>query len=159
MDGVEGGGEGLAGLREVAQVGAGVAAARRATACGVGRALIFRVLLVFDVETAFAGEEQRMARGAGGQNAIHHVDAHARVLLDLVGIADTHDITRLVFGQERQNFRNHFKGKLAGLANTEAAYGVAVEVHFDKTLGALAAEIGVHAALDDAEALHAAAQR
>ena len=95
-----------------------------------------------------------MARGAGGQHAIHHVDAHARVLLDLVGIADAHDVARLVFGQERQNFGDHFEGELARLADAEAADGVAVEVHFDEALGALAAEIAVHAALDDAEAGH-----
>ena len=92
-----------------------------------------------------------VARGAGGQHAIHHVDAQARVLLDLVGIADAHDVTRLVFGQQRQNFRDHFEGEFARLADAEAADGVAVEVHFNEALGALAAEIAVHAALDDAE--------
>ena len=90
-----------------------------------------------------------MARGASGKNAIHHVDAHVRVLLDFVGIADTHDVARLVFRQQRQNFRNHFKCQLARFADREAADRVAVEVHFDEALCALAAEIAVHAALND----------
>ena len=135
----------------MAQVGAGVAAADWALAGGVGRGLVFSELFVLDVEAALAGEEQSVAGGAGGENAIHHVDAEARVLLDSVGVADTHDVARLVFGKQRQNFRNHFKCQLARLADREAADGVAVEVHFDEALGALAAEIAVHAALNDSE--------
>ena len=92
-----------------------------------------------------------MAGGAGGKNAIHHVNAEARILLDFVGVADTHDVARLVFGQQRHDFRDYFEGELARLADAEAADGVAVEVHFNETLGALAAKIAVHAALDDAE--------
>ena len=144
-------GERFAGLHQVAEIGAGVAAADRAIAGGIGRDLVFGVSFVFDVEAAFAGEEQAVAGGAGGQHAIHHVHAHARVLLDLVGVADAHHVARLVLGQQRQHLGDHFEGQLAGLADAEAADGVAVEVHFDEALGALAAEIAVHAALDDAE--------
>jgi hypothetical protein len=118
---------------------------------GVGRGLVFGELFVLDVEAAFAGEEQAVAGGAGGQNAVHHVDAHAGVLLDFVGVADAHDVARLVFGQQRQNFGDHFKGQVARLADAEAADGVAVEVHFDEALGALAAEIAIHAALNDSK--------
>jgi len=92
-----------------------------------------------------------MTGGAGGENAIHHVDTEAGVLLDFVGIADAHDVARLVFGQERQNFRDHFEGELARLANAETTDGVAVEIHFDEALGALAAKIAIHAALNDGE--------
>jgi len=156
VDGVEGSGERLAGLHEVAQVRAGEAAAGGAAAGGVGRVPVFGVLFVLDVEAAFAGEEQGVTGGAGGKNAVHHVDAEARILLDLVGIADAHDITRLVPGEERQDFRDHFQCEFARLADGEAADGVAVEVHCNEALGAMPAEIGVHATLHDAEALHAA---
>jgi hypothetical protein len=135
----------------MAQVGARVATTDGALAGGVGRGLVFSELFVLDVEAALAGEEQGVAGGAGGKNAIHHVDAHSSVLLDFVGVADAHDVARLVFGQQRQHFRDHFEGELAGLANAEPADGVAVEVHFDEALGALAAEIAVHAALNDAK--------
>ena len=149
VDGVERGGERLAGLNEMAQIGARVAAADGALAGGVGRGLILCILFVLDVEAALAGEEESVASGAGRKNAIHHVNTHAGVLLDFVGIADTHDVARLVFGQERQNFRNHFKCQVTRLADAEAADGVAVEVHFNEALGALAAEIAMHAALND----------
>ena len=156
VDGVEGGGEGFAGLHEVAEVGSRVALADHALAGGVGLSLIFSVLFAFDVEAAFAGEEQAVARGAGGQDAVHHVDAHARVLLDLVGVADTHNVARLVGREKGQDLGDHFEGEVAGLAYAEAADGEAVEagagvVHFNEALGALAAEVAVHAALDDAE--------
>src|SRR3954453_5128575 len=45
VDGIEGGGEGFAGVHEVAQIGARVAATDHAVAIGVGRALVFSVLL------------------------------------------------------------------------------------------------------------------
>jgi hypothetical protein len=151
VDGIERGGERLAGLHEVAQVGARVAPTDGAGAGGIGRILVFGVLFVFDVEAAFAGEEQGVARGAGGEDAVHHVDAHARVELDLVGIADTHDIARFVARQERQNFFNDLESELARLSDTQATDGVAVEVHLDEALGALAAQVTIHASLHDAE--------
>ena len=81
----------------------------------------------------------------------HHVDAHAGVLLDLVGVADTHDVAGFVGGEEFEGAGDHFACDLAGFADGETADGVAVEVHFDEAEGGLAAEVGVHAALDDAE--------
>jgi len=149
VNGVEGGGERFAGLHEVAEVGARVAAADGAGAGGVGRRLIFSELFVLDVEAAFAGEEKGVARGAGGKDTVHHVDAHAGVLLDLVGVADSHDVAGLVFGQERENFGDDFESELARFADAEAADGVAVEVHCSELLGALAAKVAIHAALDD----------
>ena len=151
MDGVQRSGERLAGLHQVAQVGARVAAADHAIAGRVGRVLVFGVLLALDVQPAFAGEEQAVAGGAGGQHAVHHVHAHARILLDLVGVADAHHVAGLVRGQQRQHLGDHLQGQFARLADAEAADGVAVEVHLDEALGALAAQIAVHAALDDAE--------
>src|SRR5580698_7106764 len=133
------------------QVSAGVAPANHAIAGRVRRALVFSVLFTLDVEPAFAGEKQAVARGARGQHAIHHVHAHARILLDFVWIADAHDITRLVIRQKRKDFGDHLQRQVARLAHAEAANGVAVEVHLDKALGALAAQVAVHAALDDAE--------
>jgi hypothetical protein len=118
---------------------------------GSGGFLIFGVLFVLDVQAAFAGEEQSVARGAGGQHAIHHVHAHARVLLDLVGVADAHHVARLVFGQQRQGFGIISRVSSRGSPTLKPADGVAVEVHLHQALGALAAQIGVHAALDDAK--------
>ena len=185
VDGVEGCAEGLAGDEEVAQVGAGVAAADEAGACGVDGGGVFGVFEALDVHAddaaglgfgggfggrrfvgvdcgwcwccgeRFAGlgaaEEEAVAPGAGGQDAVHHVDAHAGVLLDLVGVADAHDVAGLVGGEEFEGAGDHLARNLAGFADGEAADGVAVEVHLDEALGGLAAEVGVHAALDDAE--------
>ena len=92
-----------------------------------------------------------MAGGAGGQDAVHHVDAHAGVLLDLVGIADAHDVAGFVAGEDFEGAGDHLAGDLAGFADGQAADGVAREVHLDQALGGLAAQVGVHASLDDAE--------
>ena len=159
VDGVERAGKRFAGLHQVAQISARIAAADHAVAIGVGRPLVFGIAFAFDVQPAFAGEEQAVAGGAGGQHAVHHVHAHAGVLLNLVGVADAHDVARLVLGQQRQDLGDHLQGQVAGLADAEAADGVAVKIHFNETLGALAAEVAVHAALHDTEeGLRAAAQ-
>ena len=92
-----------------------------------------------------------MASGAGGEHAVHHVHAHARVLFNLVGIADAHDIARLVLGQMLERERDHLARDLARLADREAADGVAGQVHLDEALGGLAAQVRVHATLNDAE--------
>ena len=141
MQGVEDGGERFLCGHEVAQIGSAVAVADHAGAVGVGRVLVFGVLLALDVEAAFGGEEQAVARGAGGQHAVHHVDAHGGVFGDLVGVADAHDVAGLVCGQVRQGFGDDFAGELARLAYAEAADGVAGKVEVDEALGALAAEI------------------
>jgi hypothetical protein len=159
VDGVEGGAQGLFGYEEVAEVGAGVAAADLAGAGGVDGALVVGVFEALDVHAdggaVFAGlggaEEEAVAGGAGGEDAVHHVDAHAGVLLDLVGVADAHDVARLVAGKEFEGAGDHLAGDLARFADGEAADGVAGEVEFDEALGGFAAEVRIHAALDDAE--------
>jgi hypothetical protein len=82
-----------------------------------------------------------VARGARRQHAIHHVHAHARILLDLVRVADAHHVARLVRRQQRQHLGDHLHRQLARLAHAEAADGVAVKVHLHQPLGALAAQI------------------
>ena len=54
-------------------------------------------------------------------------------------------------GQQRQHLGDHFQREVARLAHAQAADGVAVKVHLDEAFGALAAQVAVHAALDDAE--------
>jgi len=100
-----------------------------------------------------------VARGAGGQHAVHHLDAHAGVELDLIRVADAHHVAGLVSGQERQHLGDHLHGQLARLAHAQAPDGVAVEVHLDQPRGALAAQIAEGSTLHNSEqALPAAAQ-
>ncbi len=108
VDRVEGCTEGLAGDEEVPEVGARVASAGEAEAGGVDRSGIGLVFFALDVhadDAAGAGltgvgctEEQTVTAGAGWEDAVHHVDAHAGVLRDFVGIADAHDVAGFVGG-------------------------------------------------------------
>jgi len=151
VDGVQRPRERLAGLHQVAQIGPRVTAANHALAGGIGRTLIFRIIFAFDVQPSLAGEQEAVARGAGGQHAVHHIHAHAGILLDLVGVADAHHVAGFAGGQQRQHFGDDLQSQIAGLAHAEASDGVAVEVHLHQALRALTAQIGVHAALHDAE--------
>jgi len=151
VDGVQRSRERLARLHQVAQIGPRVTPADHAVAGRIGRTLILGVARAFDVQPPLGGEEQPMARGAGGQHAVHHVHAHARILLDLVRIADAHHVAGLVGGQQRQHLGDHLPRQLARLAHAEAPDGIAVEVHLHQPLHAFAAQIAEHSTLHDAE--------
>jgi len=157
VDGVQRSRERLAGLHQVAQVGARVAAANHALAGGIGRVLIFRIAFGLDIQPPLACEEKPMAGGARRQHAVHHVHAHAGVLLDLVGVAHAHQVTGLVRGQQRQHLGDGLLRQFARLAHAQATDGIAVEIHLNQPLRALAAQIFIGTALHDAkEALLAA---
>src|SRR5207245_11270207 len=69
-----------------------VAAAHRANALGINGPLILSVTRVLDEHAAFAGVEAGVARGASGEDAIHHVNAQRDVVGDLFRAADAHEI-------------------------------------------------------------------
>jgi len=79
--------------------------------------LVLGEFLVLDIHAAFAGEEQAVSRSACRYHAIHHVDTDARVLLDLVRVADAHHVARLVGRQQRQDFGDDFKRCFARFAD------------------------------------------
>ena len=87
-----------------------------------------------------------MTRRAGGQNAIHHVDAEAGVLDDFFGRAHTHHVPRFVSGKVFERRFDDLASALSGLADAEPANGVAGEVHFDEAFGGFAALLSIFSA-------------
>src|SRR5215472_12934839 len=120
------------------QICARVAPAHHAVARRIGRSLVFGVLPVLDIYPALAGEEKSMARRTRRQHAIHHIHTHAGVLLDLIGIADTHYVTRLALRKQRKDLADYLEREFARLADAEPADRVTVEVHLNQPLGTLA---------------------
>ena len=135
----------------MAQVSTRISGANTALAIGVERAFVESVTRVLDVHFALRSEEQPVTGGTGRENAVHHVDAHAGVFDDLFGGANAHQIARLFLREMRLNGLNGFVGEGAWLANTKASDGISGKIHTYETLGAFAAEVGIHAALDDGE--------
>jgi hypothetical protein len=84
---------------KMAQVGPRITPADAAIAGGIERAVVLRVPCLLDRHFAFGRKQQSMAGGARRQHAIHHVDARLRILRNLFGSADPHQITRLAGGK------------------------------------------------------------
>ena len=139
------------GCIKVTQIGPGVALTDPAGAVGVERAGILGITRLLDRNLAFGGKKQPVARCAGGEDAIHHVDAQAGVLDNFLGSAHTHEIARLIFGKVLQGGLDDLTGQFAWLAHAEAADGIAGETDFDGAFGRLFSKGAVHAALDDAK--------
>jgi hypothetical protein len=134
--GAEGGKEDFSGLKEVAEVGprvslTGITGAVRVEGTGVGA-----VLGVLDNDFAFGGEEPAVAGVAGGEDAIHHIDAAGDVFGEFMGHADSHGVARAVFGEEGFGGFHHFEAQRARLADGESSYSIAIGVEFEQALGA-----------------------
>src|SRR5713226_10516374 len=123
------------------KISAGVAAANAAEAVRIDGPLILSIARVLDEHAAFAGVEAGMTRGASGEDAIHHVNAERNVIGDLLGAADTHEITWAVLGQQRRYFGGHCDGDFVRLADREATDSIAGEIEFEELARALVAEI------------------
>jgi len=80
----------FSGSEEMTKISARVTTAYGTTTFRIDGALILRVARVLDKHAAFAGVKAGVARGARGEDAIHHVDAARDVVGDLFGTADAH---------------------------------------------------------------------
>ena len=69
----------------------------------------------------------------------------------LLGESHAHQIARAVFRKFFGGCGRHFAGELVGLADRQSADGVSGEIEVHKLARALAAQIGMRAALHDGE--------
>src|SRR5271167_3502254 len=128
-----------------------VAPAYTAAAIGVERPRILSIASLLDRDLSLGSKQQPMPRRPRGQHAIHHVDAEAGVLHDLVGCANAHHVARLIGGKVLEGSFDHFAGALARLPGAESTDGIAGEADLDSAFGGFFSEVEIHAALDDAE--------
>ena len=111
--------------------------------------------LVAQVEGSPAGEGLRVAGGAGGKDAVHHVDAVPHRLQDVLRRAHPHQVARPV---RRQLFRGQGQQvaeHLEAFPHRQAADGQAGEVQLRGALRALAPQGRKEVALHDPEQLAA----
>ncbi len=137
---------------QMPDVGAAERRARRAGAAFVQRARVARKACVAEVEPALPRERAAGARGAGRQDAVEHVDASGDHLEHALGVADPHEVARLVRRQRGGSGRRRFEHRRAVLAHAESADRVPVEVERHELLGRTLPQLGVEPALRDREA-------
>ncbi len=87
------------------------------------------------------------ARGARRQDAVEHVDPGLDHLEDPFGVADPHEVARLVGREQRRRPVGRLEHHVAVLADREPADRVAVEADRSDLLDRAAAQLRVDAAL------------
>ena len=129
------------------------ARAHRAGAGGIDGAVVVRKTRVAEVEATLAGERRAHAAGARRQHAVEHVDAHTHTAHEGGGVADAHQVARLVLGHVLTHERcQRLEHGLVVLAHRVATDAVAWEVTALLQMAQRAqAQVQVHAALNDAK--------
>ena len=106
---------------------------------------------VANVDLAVPRIGERVAARARRQDAIEHVDAARHRGEDIVGLADAHQIARLVGGKLDHGFLDGREHHVLRLAHREAADGIAVKADPYERARGFAAQFRHHPALHDAE--------
>src|SRR6201987_6232269 len=102
---------------KVPQICTRIPAANSALTFFVYGPLIVCIPRVLDEQASLRGEQASMARAAGGQHAIHHVNSEADLTGEGFGLSDANQIARLVFGQTRSGVLRHRAGGFVRLAH------------------------------------------
>jgi len=143
--------QGLLGLDEVADVGAGVVAAGGAVAGQADGAGILHVLLVEEVDLTLPGEEVAVAGVSGGHDAVEEVHAHVDGLQDVAGCPHAHEVAGLILGHMRLHGVDDAVHLLGGLTHGQTTDGVALAGDLGDLMHMLDTEILVGTALVDAK--------
>src|ERR1019366_3066009 len=92
-----------------------------------------------------------MAGGPRGEHAIHHVNARLRVLRDLFGSTDPHQIARLVGRKMLQRRFDDLARKLARLAHAKPPDSITRKPDVQGARGRFAPQLTVHPPLHNAK--------
>src|SRR5213075_3577195 len=101
------------------------AGAGRAWAAALDRVLVLREAGVADIERPVGGKRLAGAPRARRQYAIEHVDPAEHRLNEVVGLADAHQIARLIRGQHGNREIEAAEHRLLPLADRKAADRIA----------------------------------
>ena len=113
--------------------------------------MILRKFGVADVDRALVGESLPVAARPRWQNAIEHINAALDRADQIVGLADTHQITRLVGGELIGCIIKATQHRLLPFANGQSAHSIAVKADVDQRISRALAQFFIERALLDAE--------
>ena len=144
------GAEHLAAFHQMMQIGARVL--RRWTgAFRIERAFVLGIFGVAQIEPAAPGEGLVMAARARRHHAVEHVDAAGNGFEQILRRADAHQIARPILRQHRSGHRDGVEHGGLPFTHRQPADRIAVEADVLQNPGALLSEVGIDAALHDAE--------
>jgi len=149
VSGCQGGVQNLPGLEQMTKVSSGISLTSIALALGIDGPIVVTVAGVLDDDAPFGREQIPIPGVAGGQDAIHHIDAPRHVLGQLGRHPDPHGVTRPVARQNIACRFHHLQTEGPRLADREAADRVPIGVEVEEGSSAFTAKIRKHRPLDD----------
>ena len=143
--------ESLSRLEEVADIGARIVAASRASAFLGNGSSVLGIFFIKKVYFTLPGEEVTVTGVTAGHNAVEEIYPSVYCFNDVLGCSYTHKIPGLVLGHIGFNGFDNVVHYVSLLAYGETAYGIAVAPHLFNFLHILNTEVLVGAALVNAE--------
>ena len=117
----------------------------------INRSLIARKSCVHQVETSLGRKRGVMPRQAGRQDAIEDVDAAQDAVDQVFGRTDSHQVARLVLGQQRRDHIQHGVHLVFGFAHRQAPDGNPGRIERSDKLSGFSPQVRVDAALHNPE--------
>lgn len=151
MNGDEAIGEHFIRLKKVTDVGFAKMATGVTIAAFFQWREVFEILALLDALTTLASPECAMTGNARRLDAVEHVDAKAGGFDEVIRIADAHEIMWFMLGHEWHSFCEELVHNVVWFTDAESTNAKSWQVKLSDLLDAEFAQIGVHAALDDAE--------
>src|SRR3954453_20198114 len=116
-------------VHEMADVGPAEAGTGGARAAVLQRTLVPGEAGIGQIEPALARQGAACARGAGGQDAVEHVDAARDDLYHALRVADPHEVARLLPGQECRGLVWRVEHRLPAVPPPEPPQPAALHTH------------------------------
>lgn len=143
--------ENLAALQKVVKVGGGEFAAEAAVALVIDRAMFMSPTRGPEILPSVWREQRGITGEAGGQDTIKEIDAAGDAVPEVLRGADTHQVPRFRFRQQRRCSFKHLGHHIFCFANAEATNGTAGHICGGDDRRGLLAEGEIHAALTNAK--------
>ena len=112
---------------------------------------IARIVCLLELEHSILRESRAKSCCPSGEDTIEHVRSKQGANHQILSIANTHDIPRLVIRQKVSADFNSPPEVIFVFPASQSTDGIAIEVSSGHHLAALAAEFIIHASLNDAE--------
>src|SRR5512132_1251831 len=109
--------------------------AGRAWTARLQRLLVLAELRIADVEWTVGGERLPRASRSRRKHAIEHVNSAPNCFDDVVGLADAHQVTRLVLGKLAGSIIEASAHCVVPLAHRQSTDRIAIETDVDQRIG------------------------
>src|ERR1700690_1921617 len=123
----------------------------KARASRIERPRVLRIASLLDRNPPLRRKQQPMPSRPRGQNAVHHIDAHARIKRNLLWSPPPHQVPRLVFRKVLERRFDNLPSKLPRLTNAKSANRISRKPNLHRPQSRLPPQFAIHPSLHNPE--------